>query len=110
MGARVWYKINVDSLKFAMWDDLGNRERAVFIGGDQWRFIKPNEPVPPEAIHTLHDAQGLLDALLAAGVRPSSNAWSAGHVSDLKAHIAFAERVALAVLPTTTRASVSERV
>jgi hypothetical protein len=100
MGARVWYEINIDAMKFAMWDDRGNQERGVFIGGNEWRLVKQHELMPPEAIHELHDAQGLLDALLAAGVRPSSNAWSAGHVADLKAHIAFAERVAIANLPT----------
>ncbi len=94
MSVKVWYEINHDELKFAMWKDLGNRERAVFIGQNTWKVFQPNELIPPEAMHTLCDAQGFLDALLQAGIRPSSDAWSAGHVADLKAHITFAERMA----------------
>lgn len=103
MGARVWYELNNDAYKVAMWDDHGNGDRAVFVGQDKWLVVHKGALIPPEAIHDLLDAQGLLDALLQAGVRPSSNAWSAGHVSDLKAHIAFAERVTDRLLTGSNR-------
>lgn len=103
MGVKVWYEINHDELKFAMWKDLGNGDRGVFIGQETWKVFKRHDLIPQEAMHTLVDAQGFLDALLQAGVRPSSDAWSAGHVSDLKAHIAFAERMADSLLTTANR-------
>lgn len=82
-----------------MWseDDLRNR---YFVAGKEGIVVQKCE-LPPDAVShsvTTLMLQELLDAILAEGIRPSSNAWSAGHVSDLKAHVAFAESVAFKLL------------
>lgn len=102
MTVRIDYSINHNSMYLVMFhEDRFHRERH-FITGKTPLVIKDTESPPADAVcHAVNSLIliELLDALLAAGYRPSSNAWSAGHVSDLKAHIAFAERMATALLP-----------
>lgn len=101
MTVRLDYSINNDSMYLVMYyEDQYNRERH-FIAGRDGIVVKRGD-LPPDAVcHTVSSIVlvELLDAILAAGYRPSSNAWSAGHVSDLKKHIDFAERMAIALLP-----------
>lgn len=101
MTVRLDYSINNDALYLVMYhEDQCHRERH-FIAGKDGVLVKRGELPPDGVCHTVNSVIliELLDALLAAGYRPSSNAWSAGHVSDLKKHIEFAERMATALLP-----------
>lgn len=101
MPARIWYELNRDAMYLSIWSENTFDKTRAFVAGEDGYLSSRNEPVPPAARHAVTTImlQELLDAILAEGIRPSSNAWSAGHVSDLKAHIAFAERMATSLLP-----------
>jgi hypothetical protein len=100
MTVRLDYSINNDALYLVMYnkDDRGTRW---FIAGPDGVTVQRGEQPPETVKHSVTTVilMELLDTLLAAGYRPTSNAWSAGHVSDLKKHIEFAERMATALLP-----------
>lgn len=103
MTVRLDYSLNNDAQYLLMWttQQHGPEQGRYFICGPELVFVKRGE-IPPDCVkHSVTTLMlvELLDALLAAGLRPSSNAWSAGHVSDLKAHIQFAEHMATALLP-----------
>lgn len=93
MPAQIHYEINSDKQYLVVWSDSYDKRSRLFMAGDGVG-IEQGERPPETVKHTITSWQmvELLDALLAYGVRPSSNAWSVGHVSDLKAHIAFAEK------------------
>jgi hypothetical protein len=97
---KIIYDISMDAQYLVMWNqDLqGHRH---FIAGPNGIGVDKHTHAPVEVKHSITTfmLQELLDAILAEGIRPSSNACSAGHVSDLKAHIAFAEGMATALLP-----------
>jgi hypothetical protein len=97
---RIIYELNTDAQYLIMCSEDYERNRY-FIAGPEGIRVERNAPVPPEAKHAVTTVMlvELMDELLAFGIRPSSNKWSAGHVQDLKAHIAFAERMATSLLP-----------
>lgn len=101
MTVRIEYEINTDSQYLIMFyeGDYG-RERH-YVSGPETIIVKRGEPAPACVKHAITTVAlvELLDELLKMGLRPTSNAWSAGHVSDLKKHIDFAERMATALLP-----------
>ncbi len=101
MTVRIEYEIHTDNQYLVMFyeGDYG-RERH-YISGPEPIVVKRGERAPDcvkHAITTIALVE-LLDELLKMGLRPTSNAWSAGHVSDLKKHIEFAESMARALLP-----------
>jgi len=97
---KIIYEVHTDAQYLVMWEEDSLRNRY-FIAGPDGIVVEKHALAPPQVRHAVTTVmlQQLLDALLAEGIRPSSNAWSAGHVSDLKAHIAFAERMAASLLP-----------
>lgn len=98
MTVRITYELSMDAQYLCMWSEDSDRSRH-FVAGDGI-VVPRNQPVPSEARHQITTVMlvQLLDELLAFGIRPSSNAWAAGHMADLKAHISFAERVAFKLL------------
>ena|SRR3972149_5624424 len=97
MTTRVWYDIYSDASWMVQYTESDGR-RTVVLPGGAYKTLERNELMPTEARVQLYKPQELLDALLAAGVRPSSSEWSVGHVEALEHHVAFAEKVATALL------------
>jgi hypothetical protein len=98
MTVRLWYEINQDTMFLTLWgEDERNR---YFVSGADKVVVEKGAQVPDSVRHSVPERlmQELLDALINAGYRPSSNAWAAGHVSDLKKHIDFAEHMAKSLL------------
>jgi hypothetical protein len=97
---RIHYELNTDAQYLVMWSEDYEHTRYFVAGPDGVR-VERGKGTPPEVRHAVTTIMlvELMDELLKFGIRPSSNAWSAGHVSDLKAHIAFAERMATSLLP-----------
>jgi hypothetical protein len=96
---RIDYDITTDRQYLVMFHEDQRDKSRHFFGGAG--VDVPKGEKPPESVkHSITTIQmiELLDAILAIGCRPTSNAWSAGHVSDLKAHIAFAEGVAMKMI------------
>lgn len=103
MTCQIQYFINDDAQYLVMFEthEFGSdRGARSFFGGKEPVLVARGQPVPDQCIHKITTLQmvQLLDALLAHGIRPSSNAWSSGHMADLKNHIAFAEKVAMTIL------------
>jgi hypothetical protein len=100
MTVRIIYELNTDAQYLVMCSEDYERNRY-FIAGPEGIRVERHSPVPDAAKHAVTTLMltELIDELLAFGIRPSNNKWSSGHVQDLKAHIAFAERMATALLP-----------
>lgn len=100
MTVKIIYELNADAQYLVMWGEDYEKNRY-FIAGPDGVMVKRNDPPPVEVKHSITTLMmvELLDELLAYGIRPSNNKWASGHVQDLKAHIAFAERMATALLP-----------
>lgn len=103
MTCLIQYDISMDANRLVMYhtEEYGlDKGRRHFFGGRTPVSVARGEAVPDHCVHEITTLQmvELLDALLAYGIRPSSNAWSSGHMADLKNHIAFAEKVAMAAL------------
>lgn len=98
MTVHITYDISMDAQYLCMWWQDTEKTRY-FVAGEGITVAR-GAPVPKEVRHQVTKLilVELLDELLANGIRPSSNAWMAGHVADLKAHIAFAEKMALTLV------------
>jgi hypothetical protein len=95
MTARIDYQIQDDTVYLTQWWEHPDGSRE-FFGGRDHVVVPRGKPVPDSVRHavTTIGLIEILDAILAEGIRPSSEAWSAAHVKALQSHIAFAERVA----------------
>jgi hypothetical protein len=100
MTVRIVYEIASDNQYLVMFSE-GHEGHRYFIAGPDGITVERGKQAPPTIKHSISTVMliELLDELLAFGIRPSNNKWSSGHVQDLKAHIAFAERMATALLP-----------
>jgi hypothetical protein len=90
MHVKIHYDIATDNQYLVMFSEDYDRSRTFFGGPNPINV--PRGENPPESVkHAITTLQmlALLDALLAEGMRPSSNEWSAGHVKDLKQQIDF---------------------
>jgi hypothetical protein len=100
MTVRIWYELNSDAQYLTMYSEGSDKSRY-FIAGPEWIRVEHGKAPPVEVKHAITTIMlmELMDELIAFGIRPSNNKWAAGHVQDLKNHIAFAERIATALLP-----------
>lgn len=100
MTVRIQYEVNMDQQYLIMFYDSDFDRSRIYISGPEPVVVPRGERAPDSVKHAVTTLMlvELLDAILAEGIRPSSNAWSAGHVSDLKKHIEFAERVSFKLL------------
>lgn len=99
MTVKIIYELQNDAQYLVMWSEAFDKSRYFIAGPDG--VVVPRGQLPPtEVKHSITTVmlQELLDELIGYGLRPSTNAWSAGHISDLKKHIDFAERVSFKLL------------
>lgn len=100
MTVRIVYEIQSDNQYLVMFSEDYQKNRY-FIAGPDGVVVEHGKQAPPTIKHAITTVMlvELMDELIAFGIRPSNNKWAAGHVQDLKAHIAFAERMATSLLP-----------
>jgi hypothetical protein len=100
MTVRIVYEIQSDNQYLVMFSEDYQKNRH-FIAGPDGVVVEHGKPAPPTIKHAITTMMliELMDEMIAFGIRPSNNKWAAGHVQDLKNHIAFAERIATSLLP-----------
>lgn len=101
MTTKIWYDISRDDCRMAQFHERDGVRYVQYANGEIHKSEK-YQLLPDEAFTTIKEPVELLDELLKAGYRPSNNAWSSGHVAALEKHIAFAEKVAIALLEPAT--------